>query len=329
MVWYLIKETFKNWSDDKASRLAAALAYYTVFSLPPLLIIVIAISGTFLGEEAARGEVVQQLQSLIGIEGAKAVEAVISGASNSGAVSSLSASIISVVVLLFGATAVVAQLQDALNTIWGVVPKPGNMIKVFIFQRLLSFGMILGVVFMLLVSLIMSAALGILSKYLGGLFPGLEFIWALVDFSISLSVISGLFALMFKYLPDVHIKWSDVLIGSVLTAFLFNVGKYLIGLYLAKSAFNSTYGAAGSLVVLLAWIYYSAQILFVGAEFTQVFARRFGNHIEPKGYAEYITEEVKAPEGLSTSETSSTSTSVPGTSTKEALLDTPSNYIEK
>jgi len=299
MVLYLIKETFKNWSDDKASRLAAALAYYTVFSLPPLLIIVIAIAGTFLGEEAARGEVVMQLQSLIGVEGAKAIEAVISGASNSGAVSSLSASFISVIILLFGATAVVAQLQDALNTIWGVVPKPGNMIKVFIFQRLLSFGMILGVVFMLLVSLIMSAALGILSKYLGGLFPGLEVIWALIDFTISLSVISALFALMFKYLPDVKIKWSDVLIGAVITAFLFNIGKYLIGLYLAKSAFNSTYGAAGSLVVLLAWIYYSAQILFVGAEFTQVFARRNGKHIEPKAYAEYAVEEAVPEDDIS------------------------------
>jgi len=302
MVFNLIKETFKNWSEDKASRLAAALAYYTVFSLPPLLIIVIAIAGTFLGEEAARGEVVAQLQNLIGAEGAKAIEAVISGASNSGTASSLSASIISVVILLFGATAVVAQLQDALNTIWEVAPKPGNLIKVFIFQRLLSFGMILGVVFILLVSLIMSAALGILSQYLGGLFPGLEVIWAVIDFAISLSVISALFALMFKYLPDVKIKWNDVIIGAVITAFLFNLGKYLIGLYLAKSAFNSTYGAAGSLVVLLAWIYYSAQILFLGAEFTQVYARRFGSRIEPKEYAEYITQDAKAQQGIAASE---------------------------
>jgi membrane protein len=299
MVFNLIKETFNNWVDDKASRLAAALAYYTVFSLPPLLILVIAIAGTFLGEEAARGEVVAQLQSLTGKEGAKAIEAVITGASNAGTGSGVSASIISVVILLFGATAVVTQLQDALNTIWKVAPKPGNMIKIFIFQRLLSFGMILGVVFMLLVSLIMSAALGILSQYLGGLFPGLEFIWALIDFVISLSVISALFAMMFKYLPDVKIKWNDVIIGAVITAFLFNVGKYLIGLYLAKSAFNSTYGAAGSLVVLLAWIYYSAQILFLGAEFTQVYARRYGSRIEPKEYAEYITQDAKAQQGLS------------------------------
>lgn len=298
MVFNLIKETFSNWSDDRASRLAAALAYYTVFSLPPLLILVIAIAGTFLGEEAARGEVVAQLQSLIGSEGAKAIEAVITGASNAGSGSGLSASIISVVILLFGATAVVTQLQDALNTIWKVAPKPGNMIKIFIFQRLLSFGMILGIVFMLLVSLIMSAALGILSKYLGGLFPGLEVIWALIDFALSLSIISTLFALMFKYLPDVKIKWNDVIIGAIITAFLFNVGKYLIGLYLAKSAFNSTYGAAGSLVVLLAWIYYSAQILFLGAEFTQVYARRFGSRIEPKEYAEYIKPEYDTDEPI-------------------------------
>ncbi|RYY76457.1 MAG: YihY/virulence factor BrkB family protein [Gammaproteobacteria bacterium] len=299
MVIYLIKETFNHWLDDKASRLAAALAYYTVFSLPPLLILVIAIAGTFLGEEAARGEVVQQLQSLIGTDGAKAIEAVIAGASKAGTGSSLSASIISVVILLFGATAVMTQLQDALNTIWGVTPKPGNMIKIFIFQRLLSFGMILGVVFMMLASLIMSAALGIVSKYLGGLFPGLEFISALIDLTISLSVISCLFAMMFKYLPDVKIKWRNVLIGAVITAVLFNLGKYLIGLYLAKSAFNSTFGAAGSLVVLLAWIYYSAQILFLGAEFTQVYARRHGAYIEPKEYAEYMSSEMKAQQGLS------------------------------
>jgi len=300
MVIYLIKETFNHWLDDKASRLAAALAYYTVFSLPPLLILVIALAGTFLGEEAARGEVVIQLQSLIGSEGAKAIEAVIEGASKSSAASSLSASIISVVILLFGATAVMTQLQDALNTIWGVAAKPGNMIKIFVFQRLLSFGMILGVVFMMLASLIMSAALGIISKYLGGLFPGLEFISAFIDLSISLTVISCIFAMMFKYLPDVKIKWRDVLIGAVITALLFNLGKYLIGLYLAKSAFNSTFGAAGSLVVLLAWIYYSAQILFLGAEFTQVYARRRGAYIEPKEYAEYVTEEMKAQQGLST-----------------------------
>lgn len=299
-MWMLMKETFESWSEDKASRLAAALAYYTVFSLPPLLILVIAIAGSFLGEEAARGQVVSQLQGLIGTEGAKAIEAVITGAANSGTASGVSASIISIFILLFGATAVVIQLQDALNTIWEVTPKPGNFFKTFIFQRLLSFGMILGIIFMLLVSLTMSAALGALNNYIGGLVPGLEFIWSTVDFMISLVVISVLFALMFKYLPDVKIAWNDVIIGAVLTAFLFNVGKYLIGLYLAKSAFNSTYGAAGSLVVLLAWIYYSAQILFLGAEFTQVYARRHGSRNEPADYAEPVTQEARAQQGTPT-----------------------------
>lgn len=294
----LFKETFANWSKHKTSRLAAALAYYTVFSLQPLLILVIAIAGTFLGEEAARGEIFSQLQGLIGKEGAKAIEVIIVGAANSDGASSISASILSLAILIFGATAIVIQLQDALNTIWEVTPKSGHMIKTFIFRRLLSFGMIMGVIFMLMVSLVLSAALGILSEYLGKLIPGMKVVLPIMDFIISLFVISMLFALMFKYLPDVKVAWNDVLIGAVLTALLFNIGKYLIGLYIANSTFSSAYGAAGSLVVLLAWIYYSAQILFLGAEFTQVYARHYGSGVEPEDYAEYVTDEAKAQQGM-------------------------------
>lgn len=294
----LLKETFANWSKHKTSRLAAALAYYTVFSLQPLLILVIAIAGTFLGEEAARGEIFSQLQGLIGKEGAKAIEVIIVGAANSDGASSISASILSLAILIFGATAIVIQLQDALNTIWEVTPKSGHMIKTFIFRRLLSFGMIMGVIFMLMVSLVLSAALGILSEYLGKLIPGMKVVLPIMDFIISLFVISMLFALMFKYLPDVKVAWNDVLIGAVLTALLFNIGKYLIGLYIANSTFSSAYGAAGSLVVLLAWIYYSAQILFLGAEFTQVYARHYGSGVEPEDYAEYVTDEAKAQQGM-------------------------------
>lgn len=294
----LLKETFENWSKHKTSRLAAALAYYTVFSLQPLLIMVIAIAGSVLGEEAAKGQIFSQLHDLIGQEGAKAIEMIIVGAANSGMTFSLSTSLISLGILIFGATAVVIQLQDALNTIWEVNPKPGHMIKTFLFRRLLSFSMIMGVVFMLMVSLVLSATLGIFNDYLGELIPGMEFILPILDMVISLAVISLLFAMMFKYLPDVKIAWKDVMMGAVLTALLFNLGKYLIGLYIAESTFSSAYGAAGSLVVLLAWIYYSAQILFLGAEFTQVYTRHYGSGVQLEDYAEYVTEEAKAQQGM-------------------------------
>lgn len=294
----LAKDTFKEWNDDKASRLAAALAYYTVISLPALIMVVIAVAGVFLGEEAARGQVVAQLQGLIGLEGAHAIEDMITSANASDNSASAVASMISISILIFGATAVVIQLQDALNTIWEVKATPGNAIKSFIFNRLLSFGMVLSVGFLLLVSLVMSAALALLGKYLGEIAPHLEFLWVLVDFSISLVVVAGLFALMFKYLPDAKISWNDVVIGALLTSLLFNSGKYLIGLYLGKSAFGSTYGTAGSFVVLLVWIYYSAQIFFLGAEFTQVYARRFGSRIEPVDFAESVTTDERKQQGL-------------------------------
>ncbi|RYG21141.1 MAG: YihY/virulence factor BrkB family protein [Chitinophagaceae bacterium] len=298
VAYTLLKDTFSEWSNDKASRLAAALAYYTVISLPPLMIIIIAVAGAVFGEEAARGQVVTQLQGLIGKDGAEAIEAVITSASGSGKSAGIVASLISLGVLIFGATAVVIQLQDALNTIWEVAPKPGNFLRSFIFNRLLSFGMILGIAFMLLVSLVMSAALAVVSNYLGELAPGMKILGSLIDFAVSTGVVTILFALMFKYLPDAKIAWRDVMIGAFLTALLFNLGKYLIGLYLGKSAFGSTYGAAGSLVVLLAWIYYSAQILFLGAEFTQVYARSHGSHTQPLEFAEPVTEEARAQQGI-------------------------------
>jgi membrane protein len=297
-IYYLLKDTFQQWSEDKASRLAAALAYYTVFSLPPLLILVIAVAGTFLGEEAARGEVVSQLRQFIGSDGAELIETIITGASQSGKGASFSASMISIGVLIFGATAVVIQLQDALNTIWEVTPKPGHDLRNFIFNRILSFGMVLGVAFLLLVSLVLSAMLALLSNMFVDVLPSAEAIASLLDLSLSFLVATLLFALMFKFLPDAKIAWGDVFIGALITALLFSIGKWAIGLYLGKSTFGSTYGAAGSLVVLLAWIYYSAQILFFGAEFTQVYARRFGSKIEPADYAVSVTERERAQQGI-------------------------------
>lgn len=279
----LTVETYHEWQRDKASRLAAALAYYTIISLPALVILIIACAGMVLGEEAARGQVVHQLQSLLGSEGAKSVEEMINIASKSES-KSLQASLLGFATLIFGATAVVVQLQDALNTIWDVTAKPGNFIKSFLLNRILSFGMILSVGFLLLVSLVVSAGLAILSDSFGTITP--HILWRLIDFLVSLTLIAGLFALMFKYLPDAKIAWNDVIIGAILTSLLFNIGKLLIGIYLGNSQIGTTYGVAGSLVILLIWVYYSAQIFFIGAEFTQVYAKQHGSRIEPKKFAE-------------------------------------------
>jgi membrane protein len=278
-IWKLLQETFTEWSEDKASRLAASLAYYTIFSLAPLLVIIIAITGTLFGQEAARGEIVQQIQGLVGKDGAEFIEIAIKNASKPG--EGNIASTISILVLLLGATSLFAELQDSLNTIWEVKPKPGRNIFNIIRQRFLSFSMVVGIGFLLLVSLVVSAGLSAITTYFSNLLPGVDIIWQLVNFILSFSITTVLFGLIFKVLPDVKIAWSDVLIGAVITSILFSLGKFFLGQYLGNSSFSSTYGAAGSLMVILAWVYYAAQILFFGAEFTQVYARKYGNRIIP------------------------------------------------
>lgn len=285
LIFRLLKETFHEWQQDGASRLAAALAYYTIFSLAPLLIIAIAIAGAIFGEEAARGEIVGQIQGLVGTEGAKVIETAIQNASQPD-VSSV-ASIISIIALLFGASGVFAELQESLNIIWDVKVKPKQGLMVIIRKRILSFSAVLGIGFLLLVSLIASAILSAINTYFSGLLPGIPGIWRLVDFLFSFFSITGMFALMYKFLPDVKIRWSDVWVGAIITALLFTIGKSVLGIYLARGSFGSTYGAAGSLVIILAWVYYSAQILFFGAEFTQVYAHKFGGRILPDKYATY------------------------------------------
>lgn len=278
-IWKLLQETFKEWSEDKASRLAAALAYYTIFSIAPLLIIVIAIAGVVFGEDAARGQIVGQIQGLVGKDGAQFIQTAIQNANKpqTGAI----ASIISVVVLLVGATGLFTELQDSLNTIWEVKAKPGRGVNNMIRLRFLSFAMVIGIGFLLLVSLVISTGLAALVKYFGNILPGIDFLWRIVNFVLSFSITTALFGLIFKVLPDVKITWNDVFIGSVITSFLFSIGRFLLGQYLGNGSFGSTYGAAGSLVVLLAWVNYAAQILFFGAEFTQVYARRYGSGIVP------------------------------------------------
>lgn len=276
----LLKQTASEWMEDDAPTLGAALAYYTVFSLAPLMTIAIAIAGFFFGKEAAQGQIFDELRVLLGGEGGKAVEEMVQSA-HAQPTAGVVATIISVIVLLFGASGVFGQLQASLNTIWGVKPKPGRGVLAMIQDRLLSFGFTLVVGFLLLVSLLLTAGIALVADWVGGLMPGSETLAQLLNVVFSLAMITLLFAMIFKFLPDAKIAWRDVWIGAFLTALLFTIGKFALGIYLGKSGVASSYGAAGSLIVLLLWVYYSSQILFFGAEFTQVYANRFGSRVAP------------------------------------------------
>jgi membrane protein len=276
----LLKQTASEWMEDDAPSLGAALAYYTVFSLAPLMTIAIAIAGFFFGKDAAQGQIFDELRVLLGEEGGKAVEEMVQSASAQ-PTTGIIATVISVAVLLFGASGVFGQLQASLNKIWGVKPKPGRGVLGMIKDRLLSFGFTLVVGFLLLVSLLLTAGIALVAEWLGGLMPGSETLAQILNIVLSLAMITLLFATIFKFLPDAKIAWRDVWIGAFLTALLFTIGKFALGIYLGKSGVASTYGAAGSLIVLLLWVYYSSQILFFGAEFTQVYANRFGSRVAP------------------------------------------------
>lgn len=279
VLWTVLKETASDWQDDKAATLAAALAYYTLLSIAPLIVLAVAIAGFAFGEEAARGQIAEQIGGLVGAQAGEAIEAIARNA-NAPKTGTLSA-IVGVIVLLFGASGVFGELQTSLNAIWNVEPKPGRGIAGIIKDRFASFTMVLGVAFLLLVSTVLSAAIASLGRFLEGALPGGETLWTVLNIAISLGIITVLFALIYKVIPDAKIHWHDVWIGAFATAALFTIGKLLVGLYLGKSTFVSSYGAAGSVVALVVWVYYSSQIVFLGAEFTQVYARRFGSQIEP------------------------------------------------
>lgn len=282
----MFKEAATEWWNDQAPVLGAALSYYTVFSLAPLLVLTIAIAGLAYGEEAARGEIVTTMQGLVGKDGAEAVEAIIENARKPS--EGIVATILGFAFLVFGATGVFGQLQNALNMIWKVAPKPGATWKMFLRSRFLSFAMVSGVAFLLLVSLLASAALAALGRFFSETLPGGETVWLVLNFIISLGVITFMFAMIFKVLPDAKVQWKDVGVGAFMTAVLFSIGKFLMGLYLGNSTIGSTYGAAGSLVVLLIWVYYSAQILFLGAELTRVYAIRYGRGVRPEQGAQLL-----------------------------------------
>lgn len=275
--WEIIKETFAEWNADNAPRLGASLAFYTILSLAPLLVVAISIAGLVFGEEAARGQIVGQFRGLVGTEGAEAVQTMVQNANKPAA--GIIATIIGLATLLFSASGVFGELQASLNEIWDIKPKPSKGIWDTIRQRFFSFSLVLGTGFLLLVSLVLSAVLAGLYDYIERLFPGLGIIGTILNFVISLGVTTLLFAAIYKLLPDADIAWKDVFIGAAVTALLFSIGRYLIGLYIGRASVGSAFGAAGTLVVLLIWIYYSAQILFMGAEFTQVYANRLGSRI--------------------------------------------------
>jgi len=292
--WDLLKQTFNEWLQDKAPQLGAALAYYTVFSLAPLILVLLAIVGVIFRDDPAGAweRITQQMSYFLDQSAVQVVQNIAQKASQPG--KSTIATIIGVALAIFGASGVFGQLQDALNTIWGVKAKPGGGIWAFLRARFLSFAMVAGVCFLLLVSLAIEALLKGFSHYIQSALPGGIVIAITVYLVFDFAVVVLLFAMIFKFLPDVEIQWRDVWIGAVMTALLFGIGKWLLGLYLGSGAASSAYGAASSLITLLLWVYYSSQILLFGGEFTQVYAARAGRAFKPSEYAVRVeTREVE------------------------------------
>jgi membrane protein len=281
----LLKETAIQWDDDQAARQAASLAFYTLLSIAPLLLVSIKVAGIVLGDEAARGQVSQEMAKVVGPEAGAAIEAMVANAKQPG--QGVSSSIVGLAVLIFGASGVFGELQASLNQIWEVKPKPNRAIMGFVKDRFFSFTMVMGVAFLLLVSLVVSAVLATLTEHFRELVP-LPALWWALNVAIGIGVTTVLFALIYKIVPDAKIEWRDVWVGAFATALLFSIGRVLLSWYVGRSATTSAFGAAGSLVALIVWVYYSAQICFFGAEFTQVFATRHGSRIMPASNAMYV-----------------------------------------
>jgi membrane protein len=283
-LWAVLKAAVAGWWNDNVPRMGAALAYYTLFSLAPILIVAIAVAGLVFGPEAVRGEIVGQIEGLVGRQGGFAVQAMLEGAAKPS--SSIPATIIGIITFFLGATGVFLELQADLDAIWRVKPKSrGSFLRDLVMQRLISFGVVLGFAFLLLTSLVVSAALAALHTYMGNAFPGGAVLWEGLNVIVSLIVITLLFAMIYKVLPDVKLAWNDVWVGALVTAGLFTIGKFLIGLYLGTSAFASSYGAAGSVIVILLWVYYTSQIILLGAEFTRAYVEQFGPRPPPVEFA--------------------------------------------
>jgi membrane protein len=274
-IWQVTKDVFRQWQNDEPFQLAAALAYYTIFSLAPLLLIVIAVAGFVFGREAAQNQVFEAIQGLVGRDGARAIQDMIRHADKEG--SGSWAALWGIALLLIGAGGVVGQLQASLNKVWDVKPEAAGSWTRLIHDRFLSFALILGIGFLLLVSLMVTAVVSAASSYYSRFLPEVVALWPIVDVLISFAMTTTLFALIYKILPDAYVSWKDVWIGAAITAVLFSLGKLAIGIYLGESGISSSYGAAGSLVTILLWVYYSALIFFFGAELTKYYSTNFGS----------------------------------------------------
>lgn len=296
-IWSFAKELFDEYGKDNAFQKGAALAYYTIFSIAPIIILVIAVAGVFLGKEAVNNEIFDQLDGLIGSEAAAQTQEIVKNSARSKG--NFMATVIGIVTLVFGATGVFNELQSSLNSIWSIKTKPKNSIIGFLLTRLFSFGMIVTIGFVLLVSLVLNSIIVAFSDKLVEHFSMMTTVLVnLTNFIISLVMTGVLFGLIYRILPDAKVSWRSVMAGGMFTSVLFTIGKYAIGLYLGTSSVGTTFGAAGSIVVLLLWTYYTSQILFIGAEFTYVYAKRRGEPILPNSHAvRIIRQEVDAETG--------------------------------
>ncbi|MGI8951336.1 MAG: YihY/virulence factor BrkB family protein [Chitinophagaceae bacterium] len=283
-IWEILKNSFAGFANDKVPKLSASLAYYTLFSMGPLLVLIISLCGLFWGREAIEGKVYAQLQSFVGHDTAMQLQQIIKNASLAG--KSKTAAIIGGIALLIGATSVFAEIQDSINMIWGLKPKPKKGWLKFLQNRFLSFSVIISLGFLLLVSLAVTAVIEGFSNKLQNAYPSVTVVvFYIINLIITLIVTTLIFAVIFKVLPDAQIKWNDVLAGAITTSLLFMLGKFGISFYISKGNVGSTFGAAGSLVILILWVYYSAFILYFGAEFTKAYAIKFGSEIHPTEYA--------------------------------------------
>jgi membrane protein len=289
-------QTAKDWWENNALRLSAALAYYSVFSIAPLLVLSVGLAGWFFGADAVRGHLDDQLKGLLGAEAAKAVQTMVQ--STSQPAKSLAATIVGLVTLLIGASGVFGQLKDALNTIWGVKPNPGPGWRLFLRERLLSFGMVLVIGFLLLTSFVLTTLLTAFNRWIETIFSLPSWLWGGAAMLVSLAVVTVLFAMIFNVLPDAKIAWRHVWIGAGATALLFEIGKFGLAFYLGRESTASSFGAAGSVVLLLLWVYYASCILLFGAEFTKVYAVADGAVLQPAEFAEPVTAETRAKEGM-------------------------------
>jgi membrane protein len=289
----LIQGVISKWSEFNAPRLGAALSFYTMLSIAPLLVVAIAIAGRVFGEEAARGQIVWQIENLVGHDGGQAIQTMLEHAHRPGA--GIVAGLVGMLTLLFGASGVFLELRDALNLIWGIRAKQSSGLKAMIHDRFTAFAMVVGIGFLLMVSLLANAAITAAGDFFAGFLPVPQGLLHVINIVVSLIGVTICFALLYKVVPDARIEWRDVGLGAAVTAGLFTIGKFLIGLYIGKAALGSAFGAAGSLVVFLVWVYYSAQIFYLGAEFTHAFAERHGSRALTKRIRDAARRRVPQP----------------------------------